>query len=145
MKGFGTVVTGTLISGSISRDDELELFPSGRKLRVRGIQVHGTAADQAVAGQRTALNLAGASTADLARGMSLAPPGTFHAGKRVDVSLTLLPSAKPLKDRARVHLHVYTAEARRSSQENGSSLSFAWQSPDCCFQAIVSSFASFHQ
>ena len=78
MKGFGTVVTGTLISGSISRDDELELFPSGRKLRVRGIQVHGTAADQAVAGQRTALNLAGASTADLARGMSLALPDTFH-------------------------------------------------------------------
>jgi selenocysteine-specific elongation factor len=110
MKGFGTVVTGTLVSGSISRDDELELFPSGRKLRVRGIQVHGTAADQAVAGQRTALNLAGASTADLARGMSLALPDTFHAGKRVDVSLTLLPSAKPLKDRARVHLHVYTAE-----------------------------------
>src|SRR5689334_20850624 len=110
MKGFGTVVTGTLISGSISRDDELELFPSGRKLRVRGIQVHGTAAAQAVARQRTALKLAGASTADLARGMSLAPPGTFHAGKRVDVSLTLLPSAKPLKDRARVHLHVYTAE-----------------------------------
>jgi len=110
MKGFGTVVTGTLISGSISRDDELELFPSGRKVRVRGIQVHGTAADQAVAGQRTALNLAGASTADLARGMSLALPDTFHGGKRVDVSLTLLPSAKPLKDRARVHLHVYTAE-----------------------------------
>jgi selenocysteine-specific elongation factor len=110
MKGFGTVVTGTLISGSISRDDELELFPSGRKLRVRGIQVYGTAADQAVAGQRTALNVAGASTADLARGMSLALPDTFHAGKRVDVSLTLLPSAKPLKDRARVHLHVYTAE-----------------------------------
>jgi selenocysteine-specific elongation factor len=110
MKGFGTVITGTLISGSISREDELELFPSGRKLRVRGIQVHGAAADQAVAGQRTALNLAGASTADLARGMSLALPDTFHAGKRVDVSLTLLPSAKPLKDRARVHLHVYTAE-----------------------------------
>jgi selenocysteine-specific elongation factor len=110
MKGFGTVVTGTLVSGSISRDDELELFPSGRKLRVRGIQVHGTAADQAVAGQRTALNVAGASTADLARGMSLALPDTFHAGKRVDVSLSLLPSAKPLKHRARVHLHVYTAE-----------------------------------
>lgn len=110
MKGFGTVVTGTLISGGISREDELELFPSGRKLRVRGIQVHGTAADQAVAGQRTALNLVGASTSDLARGMSLAAPNTFHGGKRVDVLLTLLPSAKPLKDRARVHLHVYTAE-----------------------------------
>lgn len=110
MKGFGTVVTGTLISGSISREDELELFPSGRKIRVRGIQVHGRAADQAVAGQRTALNLVGASTADLARGMSLAPPKTFHAEKRVDVLLTLLPSAKPLKDRARIHLHAYTAE-----------------------------------
>jgi selenocysteine-specific elongation factor len=110
MKGFGTVVTGTLVSGTIRKEDELEVFPSGKRVRVRGVQVHGAAADTAIAGQRTALNLAGVTTEELARGMTLAPPETFKATKRVDVSLTLLPSAKPLKDRARVHLHAYTSE-----------------------------------
>src|SRR5690349_5666855 len=62
MKGFGTVVTGTLISGTIRQEDELEVFPTGRRVRVRGVHVHGQEADYAVAGQRTALNLAGAST-----------------------------------------------------------------------------------
>jgi len=110
MKGFGTVVTGTLISGVIRREDELEVFPSGRRVRVRGVQVHGKSAEQAVAGQRTALNLAGATTEELARGMMLAPVSTFHATSRLDVDLSLLSSAKPLKDRARVHFHSYTSE-----------------------------------
>ena len=110
MKGFGTVVTGTLISGTIRKEDELEVFPNGRRVRVRGVQVHGQAADKAIAGQRTALNVAGASTEDLARGMMLASPETFQSTKRVDVSLSLLPLAKPLKERARVHLHAYTSE-----------------------------------
>ena len=110
MKGFGTVVTGTLVSGTIRKEDELELFPTGRRVRVRGVQVHGRSAEQAVAGQRTALNLAGATTEELARGMMLAPPATFHVASRVDVELSLLPSAKPLKDRARVHFHSYTSE-----------------------------------
>jgi selenocysteine-specific elongation factor len=110
MKGFGTVVTGTLISGAIGKEEELEVFPTGRRVRVRGVQVHGHAAEKAVAGQRTALNLAGIATEDLGRGMMLAPPDTFRATKRIDVSLSLLPSAKPLKDRARVHLHAYTSE-----------------------------------
>jgi len=110
MKGFGTVVTGTLISGAIRKEDELELFPTGRRVRVRGVQVHGKSAEHAVAGQRTALNLVGATTEELERGMMLAPASTFHATSRVDVDLSLLPSAKPLKDRARVHLHSYTSE-----------------------------------
>ena len=110
MKGFGTVVTGTLISGTIRKEDEMEVFPDGRQVRVRGVQVHGQPADKAIAGQRTALNLAGASIEDLARGMMLAPPDTFQSTKRVDVLLSLLPSAKPLKERARVHLHAYTSE-----------------------------------
>jgi selenocysteine-specific elongation factor len=110
MKGFGTVVTGTLISGAIRKEDELEVFPSGRRVRVRGVQVHGKSAEQAVAGQRTALNLAGATTEELARGMTLAPPATFRTTSRVDAELSLLPSAKPLKDRARVHFHSYTSE-----------------------------------
>ena len=110
MKGFGTVVTGTLVSGTIRKDDELEVFPIGKHVRVRGVQVHGESADKAIAGQRTALNLAGATVEDLARGMTLAPPGTFRSTSRMDVSLSLLPSVKPLKDRARVHLHAYTSE-----------------------------------
>jgi selenocysteine-specific elongation factor len=111
MKGFGTVVTGTLISGTISKEAELEVFPKGKRVRVRGIQVHGASSEQAVAGQRTALNLAGATTDDLARGMTLAPPATFVATSRADVQLSLLASAKPLKDRARVHFHSYTSES----------------------------------
>jgi selenocysteine-specific elongation factor len=110
MKGFGTVVTGTLVSGTIRKEDELEVFPNGRLVRVRGVQVHGKSAERAVAGQRTALNLAGVSTEELARGMMLAPASTFQATSRVDVELSLLPSAKPLKDRARVHFHSYTSE-----------------------------------
>ncbi len=110
MKGFGTVVTGTLISGAVSKEEEVELFPIGKRVRVRGVQVHGQAEDRALAGQRTALNLAGVSTEELSRGMMLAAPGLFRTTKRIDVSLSLLASAKPLKDRARVHLHSYTAE-----------------------------------
>jgi selenocysteine-specific elongation factor len=110
MKGFGTVVTGTLVSGTIHKEEELEVFPAGQRLRVRGVQVYGAAAEQAIAGQRTALNLAGISTDDLARGMTLAPPNTLHSTSCLDVSLSLLPSAKPLKDRARVHFHAFTME-----------------------------------
>jgi selenocysteine-specific elongation factor len=111
MKGFGTVITGTLLSGTIGKEDELELFPTGRRVRVRGVQVHGKASEWAVAGQRTALNLAGATTEELARGMMLAPASTFHASSRADVELSLLTTAKPLKDRARVHFHSYTSES----------------------------------
>jgi selenocysteine-specific elongation factor len=112
MKGFGTVVTGTLVAGTIRREDEMEVFPTARRVRVRGVQVHGQTAEAAAAGQRTALNLAGASTENLSRGMTLAPPATFEATRRADVRLRLLSSApRPLKDRARVHLHSYTMES----------------------------------
>jgi len=110
MKGFGTVVTGTLVAGTIRKEDELEVFPKGHRVRVRGVEVHGQQAEQALAGQRTALNLAGVTKEELERGMTLAPPSTFHSTWKADVSLSLLPSARPLKDRSRVHLHVYTSE-----------------------------------
>jgi selenocysteine-specific elongation factor len=111
MKGFGTVVTGTLVAGTIRREDELEIFPTRRRVRVRGVQVHGQVAERAIAGQRTALNVAGASTEDLSRGMTLAAPAMLEATTRVDVSLRLLASApRPLKNRARVHFHSYTTE-----------------------------------
>jgi selenocysteine-specific elongation factor len=111
MRGFGTVVTGTLVAGTIRREDELEVFPTGQRVRVRGVQLHGQTAEAAVAGQRTALNLAGASTEDLSRGMTLASAGTFEVTRRLDVELRLLASApRALKDRARVHFHSYTME-----------------------------------
>ena len=111
MKGFGTVVTGTLISGTIHREEELELFPCGRRVRVRGVQVHGQSADGAIAGQRTALNLAGASLEDLARGMMLATPDTFSVTQNVDVQLRLLSSApRALKDHSKVHFHAHAME-----------------------------------
>jgi selenocysteine-specific elongation factor len=111
MKGFGTVVTGTLISGTIRRDEELEVFPDGDRVRVRGVQVHGHDADKAVAGQRTAVNLAGANTAGLARGMMLAPPDTFAATNVIDVKIRLLASApRSLKNQSRVHFHCNTME-----------------------------------
>ncbi len=110
MKGFGTVVTGTLLSGMVRKDDEMEILPGGQRARVRGVQVHGNSVAQAKAGERTALNLAAATTGDLARGMVLAPPATFAATSRVDAALTLLPSARPLKNRSRVHLHAHSFE-----------------------------------
>jgi selenocysteine-specific elongation factor len=110
VKGFGTVVTGTLVSGSVAREQEVELYPAGRRLRVRGVQVHGASADRAVAGQRTAVNLADIEPAGLARGDALSEPGVFRAVKQVDCRLQLLPTAKPLKHRAPVHFHSGTAE-----------------------------------
>ena len=99
------------MSGTIHREEELEVFPTGQHVRVRGVQVHGRAADQATAGQRTALNLAGAATEDLSRGMTLAPAATFQSTRLLDVRLSLLPSApRALKNRSRVHFHANTME-----------------------------------
>jgi selenocysteine-specific elongation factor len=105
IKGFGAVVTGTLLDGRVSPNDEVELFPSGTRLRARGVQSGGKAADRAVAGQRTAINLAGVEHHALKRGMTLAAPGRYRATRRVDVKLQLLPSARRLKNRAQVHFH----------------------------------------
>ena len=110
MKGFGTVVTGTLVSGTIRNEQELAVFPSGKSVRIRGVQVHGSAAQEALAGQRTALNLGGISTDEVARGATLVPADTFRATSRIDARISLLSSAKPLKDGARVHFHAYTME-----------------------------------
>ena len=128
MKGFGTIVTGTLISGSVRKDEELEVHPTGQRLRVRGVQVHDEAVGKAIAGQRTALNLAGADTGDLARGMMLTPAGLFRPTRRVSVKLNLLPSARALREGARVHLHVFTAETVAEVQLLGAKQSQPGQS-----------------
>jgi selenocysteine-specific elongation factor len=110
MKGFGAVVTGTLVAGEIRAEDEVEIFPLRRRARVRGIEVHNQPAVGASAGQRTALNLAGVEARDLARGMTLAPPGLFELSDRLDCTLSLLPSARRLKTRTPVHFHCATDE-----------------------------------
>jgi selenocysteine-specific elongation factor len=110
VKGFGTVATGTLISGSVAREQAVEAYPHERRLRVRGVEVHGAIAERAVAGERTAVNLADIEPAELARGDVLSEPGRFRAVTRVDCRLQLLASAKPLKHRAPVHFHSGTAE-----------------------------------
>jgi selenocysteine-specific elongation factor len=110
MKGFGTVVTGTLVAGTIRKEDELELFPAGKRVRVRGLQVHGATAEKAIAGERTAVNLAGVEKDDLERGMVLASQGLLQTSSRIDVKLSLLASARPLKNGSRVHFHAFTSE-----------------------------------
>jgi selenocysteine-specific elongation factor len=111
MKGFGTVVTGTLISGAVQVEDEVELLPSRTVLRVRGLHSGGARTERAVAGQRTALNVAGIEREEIERGMVLVPARVFDTTDRLDARIMLLRSAKPLKNRARVHFHQGTAEA----------------------------------
>jgi selenocysteine-specific elongation factor len=110
VKGFGTVVTGTLISGHIAPGDEVELLPEKKMLRVRGVQTGGKTVEHAHAGQRTAVNLSGIEHAAIQRGMVLAIPHRFAKTRRLDARLELLPNAPPLKHRSRVHLHAGTAE-----------------------------------
>jgi selenocysteine-specific elongation factor len=110
MKGFGTVATGTLISGSLGAGDEVELFPGSLRLRVRGVQSGGKNVERAIAGQRTAVNLAGIEHTAVQRGMALAAPGKFRVTQRIDARLELLASAQKVKQRTKVHFHVGTAE-----------------------------------
>ena len=111
MKGFGTVVTGTLISGKVTEGEELELLPSRTGVRVRGLQVHNKSVHEAHAGQRTAVNLAGIDTAQIERGMVLAPVGRLRPTQIVDVWIDVLPGAsRAVRSRSRVRFHVGAAE-----------------------------------
>jgi len=111
MKGFGAVVTGTLISGKITEGDELELLPLNVNVRVRGLQVHNKPVHEAHAGQRTAVNLAGIDTAQIERGMVLAPAGRLRPTQIVDVWMDVLPGAsRALRSRSRVRFHIGAAE-----------------------------------
>ena len=111
MKGFGAVVTGTLIAGKIKDGDELELLPPSRKVRVRGLQVHSASVPEAHAGQRTAVNLGGVDTAEIERGMVLAPPGRLRPTQIVDVWIDVLPDApRGVRSRSRMRLHIGATE-----------------------------------
>jgi selenocysteine-specific elongation factor len=111
MKGFGAVVTGTSISGRTSLGDDLQLYPGSTTAKVRGIQVHSEAVEVVEAGHRTAINLQGTEKEDIQRGMVLASAGSLSPSYMLDCSFTYLRSAaKPLKHRARVRVHLGTAE-----------------------------------
>jgi len=110
MKGFGTVVTGTLLSGRLTHDDELVMQPSGRVVKVRGLHVHGKSQGEAVAGQRVAVNLSGVDVADITRGETLTSTDAVTVTRHADVLIELLPTARQLKHGARVRFHQGTRE-----------------------------------
>jgi selenocysteine-specific elongation factor len=110
VRGFGTVVTGTLLSGSVRADDELVRLPGERKVKVRGVQVHGEAAASARAGQRVALNLGGIDLTEIGRGDSLLTPGTLEATRMIDARVEVVSSARALGHGARVRFHQGTSE-----------------------------------
>lgn len=111
LPGFGTIVTGTLWSGTVNVGGELEVMPEGLRTRARGLQVHGRTVERAQAGQRVAVNLSGIEVGDVRRGSVLVEPGLWPPVLRLDVSLKLLSGVKPLKHRQRVRFYLGTKEA----------------------------------
>src|SRR5271170_7589572 len=110
IKGFGTVVTGTLVGGSLRAEDEAEILPVGLRVRVRGLESGGKKIERALAGQRTAVNLAGVDHAAVARGMTLVPPDRFSPTTRFQARIELLATARPMRRRFRAHLFQGSAE-----------------------------------
>ena len=110
MRGFGTVVTGTLTSGALRVDEELIVVPSDRRVKVRGIQVHGAPRASAGAGRRVAVNLGGVDVDDVTRGDTLTRAGAYETTRRFDAVIDLLPDAKPLRHGSRVRFHNGTTE-----------------------------------
>ena len=111
MKGFGTVIAGTVLSGSLQADGDTELLPARTPLRIRGMQSHRDAIDRAVKGQRVALNVASIKTVDIKRGDELGAPGYLVPTSMVDARLQCLESLdEPLQNRQRVRLHKGTSE-----------------------------------
>ncbi|HAS53076.1 MAG TPA: selenocysteine-specific translation elongation factor [Nitrospiraceae bacterium] len=112
MKGFGTVITGTILSGAISLEQEVEILPAGVKTKVRGVQSHNKPVTRAVAGQRTAVNLQGVEKDDLSRGDTIVSKGFFKPTRNVDVRLSLLKQAsRVLKTGSRIRFYNSTQEA----------------------------------
>ncbi len=111
LKGFGTVVTGTAVSGRIQIDDPLEILPSQKKSKVRGLQSHGKTLKEGLAGQRVAINLQGIEKEEIERGDIVAKPDTFIPTNLLNVKLELLKNSPPVKNKSLVHLHIWTSEA----------------------------------
>ena len=110
--GFGPVVTGSLVSGTISREQKLELLPQRASVRVRRLEVHGRETAEARAGERVSANLAGVELSELKRGLVLATPGAFATTSLLTVRLELLRGAPPLSNGARLSLHHFSSESQ---------------------------------
>jgi selenocysteine-specific elongation factor len=111
VKGFGTVITGTLMTGRFVADDRVEVYPRGVQAKIRGLQTHGHSVAEARAGQRTAMNLQGIERAAVTRGDVVGSPGALIASVLVDGTLELLKDApRPLKSRDRIRFHTGTSE-----------------------------------
>jgi selenocysteine-specific elongation factor len=110
MRGFGTVVTGTLTAGVLEVEEELVVLPSDRAVKVRGLQVHGTPERVASAGRRVAVNLGGADVADIHRGDTLTTSGAFESTRRFDALIEILPDARGLRHGSRVRFHQGSVE-----------------------------------
>lgn len=110
MTGFGTVVTGTLLDGRLRTGDTVQVVPGGRTLRVRGLQSHRQEVEEALPGTRVAVNLAGVSTEDLARGQALVAPGRLEAARTFDARIRALPG-EAMRHNLRVTVHLAAAEA----------------------------------
>ncbi len=111
VRGFGTVVTGTLVRGRLAVDDTVELLPEQASMRIRAIQVHGEAVEAVVAAQRVALNLSRTERANIARGHLIAAPGSMQPTSMLDVRIRLIPSlSRPLVNRTRIRVHIGTVE-----------------------------------
>ncbi|SBW08788.1 Selenocysteine-specific translation elongation factor [uncultured Eubacteriales bacterium] len=109
-EGFGTIITGTITSGAVSAGDELVLYPSGKPVRVRGLQSHGVEIARLSVGRRAALNLSGVDRDEVSRGDTIASSGSMDLTDFVEAELTLLPHAAPLKTGTRVRLYQGTRE-----------------------------------
>jgi selenocysteine-specific elongation factor len=110
MKGFGTVVTGTMLAGSFECGQTLTIEPGNRAVRVRGIQTHGLAASAAHGGSRVALNLVGIEASEIYRGQTVIETCTLAAADTIDAEVTMLPNMPKLKHGCRVHFHAFAAE-----------------------------------
>jgi selenocysteine-specific elongation factor len=112
--GFGPVVTGSLVSGRIRKDDRLEILPERRPVRVRRVEVHGSEVEEAFAGERVSANLVGAELSDLRRGLVLATPSSLATSRRLLARLELLPGSPRLKSGARIAFHHFASEGTAS-------------------------------
>jgi len=110
LKGFGTVVTGTAVSGVVEADEQVEILPSSIRTKVRGLHCHGKPVKKIFAGQRGAINLQGVEKEDLSRGDSVVLAGRFPLTRRIDAHVELLKADFELKTRSLVHFHVGTSE-----------------------------------
>ena len=111
ISGFGTIITGTLLAGTISKEDTLQMYPIGKECKIRSIQVHGQTVDKCYAGQRVAINLSNIKKSEISRGCVLAPPNNMKNTMMLDVKMNMLPDAmRILTNGSRLHLFTGTSE-----------------------------------